>query len=244
MEQNQFNPGQFQQPQPQYQPQGFQPQGFQTIPLPRYDVMGLWKSLAALDFKQMALIGVGAWILFWVIGIMASTTIFGLLKNLAAVFIIFMVFSKVAPFLKNNSLIGILLIAGGALFLISDIYQMTLKIDTYEGAMSFLDNLKTIAFLSFAGYGCIAAGMLMTGFSLKHFTLRPVVLLYGIAYAFITLGSLFLFGSSLSAYGTFGIFAFIGGLIILAALIVLLIKVLGSAPIMDPYALPGEPIQQ
>jgi len=244
MEQNQFNPGQFQQPQPQYQPQGFQPQGFQTIPLPRYDVMGLWKSLAALDFKQMALIGVGAWILFWVIGMMASTTIFSLLKDVAAVFIIFLVFSKVAPFLKNNSLIGILLIAGGALFLISDIYTMTLKVDTYEGAMNLLDNLKTIAFLSFAGYGCIAAGMLMTGFSLKHFTLRPVVLLYGIAYAFITLGSLFLFGSSLSAYGTFGIFAVIGGLIILAALIVLLIKVLGSAPIMDPYALPGEPIQQ
>ena len=110
MEQNQFNPGQFQQPQPQYQPQGFQPQGFQTIPLPRYDVMGLWKSLAALDFKQMALIGVGAWILFWVIGMMASTTIFSLLKDVAAVFIIFLVFSKVAPFLKNNSLIGILLI--------------------------------------------------------------------------------------------------------------------------------------
>jgi hypothetical protein len=175
---------------------------------------------------------------------MASTTIFSMLKDVAAVFIIFMVFSKVAPFLKNNSLIGILLIAGGALFLISDIYTMTLKVDTYEGAMNLLDNLKTIAFLSFAGYGCIAAGMLMTGFSLKHFTLRPIVLLYGIAYAFITLGSLFLFGSSLSAYGTFGIFAVIGGLIILAALIVLLIKVLGSAPIMDPYALPGEPIQQ
>ena len=242
MEQNQFNPGQFQQ-QPQFQ-QGFQPQGFQTIPLPRYDVMGLWKSLAALDFKQMALIGVGAWILFWVIGMMASTFVFSLLKDVAAVFIIFLVFSKVAPFLKNNSLIGILLIAGGALFLISDIYTMTLKVDTYAGAMNLLDNLKTIAFLSFAGYGCIAAGMLMTGFSLKHFTLRPVVLLYGIAYAFITLGSLFLFGSSLSAYGTFGIFAVIGGLIILAALIVLLIKVLGSAPIMDPYALPGEPIQQ
>jgi hypothetical protein len=32
---------------------------------------------------------------------------------------------------------------------------MTLKVDTYEGAMNLLDNLKTIAFLSFAGYGCI-----------------------------------------------------------------------------------------
>lgn len=239
MEQNQVNPGQFQQ-QPQYQPQGFQ-----TIQLPRYDVMGLWKSLAALDFKTMSLVGIGAWIFCFVLKLIGTSSFFTVLQDIAAVFIIFLLFSKVAAYLKNNNLVGILLIAGAALFIISDIISLTsLKVDSYASLSDLMSKLKMIAFLSFAGYGCMAAGMLMTGFSLKHFSLRPVVLLYGIAYAFVTVGSLFLFGGSLAAYGTFGIFAVIGGLIILAALVVLLIKVLSSSPILDPYALPGEPIKQ
>lgn len=251
MEQNQFNPGQFQQqPQPQYQPQGFQPQGFppqgfQTIPLPRYNVSGIWQSLAALDFKTMSLAGVGAWIFCFVISLMTSGTvnnIFNLLQSISAAFIICLVFSKVAPYLKNNNVVGLLVLIGSALFVIGSIVGIiAIKNLSYTNLGS---TIKLMGLFGVAGYGAVAAGMLMTGFSLKHFSLRPVVLLYGIGYAFVTLGSLFLFGSSLSAFGTYGLFAGIGGFVVLAALIVLLIKALGSSPIMDPYALPGEPIQQ
>ena len=239
MEQNQFNPGQFQQPQPQYQPQGFQ-----TIPLPRYEVNGIWNFIANMNFKTMSLIGTGIWLLFWVLSIstifssiaalsisgLKTAAIYALVSDAACIFVILLVCSKIVAYLKSN-IIGILILVGAGLLLLSDIINLiqVAGLDIYN--VSNYSNTVPSA-IGFFGKAAIAVGLMMTIFTLKHFSLRVVVILFGITYICYTLGVII------------GLFAVIGFLIAIATFIVLLIKVLGSAPIMDPYALPGEPIQQ
>lgn len=242
--QPQYQQPQYQQPQPQYQQPYGQPQyGPVKTPLPRYNVGSPWSDLANLDFKQIALICLGVSLCCGVIGIMASggfSSVLSVISTLSNGVLFALIFSRLIPYIKDNAQFSMIALIGIGLYVIGGIVVLFAKPTSLSGIGSFL---KVIAILGFLSYGGVAAALLLCGSKLKHFSLRSIVMLFGIGMIIMALGCLFLLGSSLGALGTAGTFALIGGLIVLVADIMLLIKLIGSEPIEDPYALPGEPLQ-
>jgi hypothetical protein len=205
--------------------------------MPRYAIGSPWDKLGELNFKQVVLICVGVSIFSIVVKMIASgaaSNVFGLISTLSNSMIFLMFGAKLLPYIKDNSKVAILLLAGVGVFILTTLIGMFISVDLGN----VVSTIRLLGVLSLVGYGVIAAALLMIVFSLKHFDLRTVIMLYGIGYAIMAVGSLFLFGGSLGAWGTYGIFAGIGGIIVLVGLIMLLVKVLSSKPIEDPYSLP------
>lgn len=244
MSENQ-NPQGNQWPQNQ-QPYGGPQYGQVGTPLPRYDVGSPWKELAGMDFKQTALICLGVSLFCIAFGFILSgamTQFFGIVAILSNAFLFALLFSKMVPYIKNPTS-GLTATIALCVYVVGQILYLfkvaSLSVDDLFNVGGFLKFLGIVTFLS---YGCVAYALLSCGSKLKHFTLRSVVMLLGIGLTVSSVGGLCLLGSSLSAFGAALFFIMIGGLMVLIAWIMLLVKLVGSTPIRDPYALPGDPVQ-